>query len=72
MDQPKFTLYFYSRNPGSPFVIKESAIVEHGQLAERHHSCYTNLQDGLEALGRLSKKPVVVAFTQETVFYDRK
>lgn len=68
MDQPKFVLYFQEILPGSPFSIKEYAIVQHGQIAERYHSGYKHFQDALEALGRLSQKPAIIAFTQETIF----
>lgn len=62
--QPKYALYFYDRCPGAPFAIIEHAIVD-GKVAGRTHSTYRHLQDALEALARMSAKPVMIAYTTE-------
>jgi hypothetical protein len=70
MDQPKFVLYF-CKEPilsNSPYTIKEYAVIQHGQVASKYHSSYRHLTDALEAMSHLSKEPVILAFTQETIF----
>lgn len=65
MNNNRYELYFYDRTPGAPYIIRENAIIN-DQLMYQVHSGYTNLQDALEALGRLSEKPILIAFTSET------
>lgn len=64
MNNNRYELYFYDRTSGSPYIIRENAIIN-DQLMYQVHSGYTNLQDALEALSRLSEKPILIAFTSK-------
>ena len=64
MGHPKFTLSYDSKNPGSPFLIREHDIVG-GEVASRPHSGYQKFKEALKAFSELTGEPVflVASFT---------
>lgn len=63
---PKFFLAYEPKHPACPFVVFENAWIS-GVIMKRPYESFDRLEAALGRLSCLTREPVVLAYTQETV-----